>query len=446
MRGPLDWTLADVAAATHGVVDGDPAMPVGSVGIDSRHVAAGSVFVAVEGERFDGHDFAADAVSAGAVAVVVDEGRCPEVVPRVDVADTAVALRDLAAHRRSQMAVPVVAITGSTGKTSTKDLLASVLAGSWASPRSFNNEVGVPLTVLSTPRDARSLVLEVGSRGAGHIRWLAPAVLPDVAVITNIGVVHLETFETPDAIADAKWELVEALSVGGTAILPDDEPRLAREHPGPSITFGTSPEAGVRVTDLTTDEAGLPRFRLHAGGASAEVTLSMAGSHQARNAAAAAAAAMALGLDLDEIVPGLSAATGSPWRMEVIRGRFTVVNDTYNANPDSMAAAMRTVAAIPGRSIAVLGRMAELGSVSEQEHRRIGRLVRELGFAHVLVVGEDHGIAEAAGDIAVPYPDAESADRAVRSLIRPGDVILVKASRAVGLEGIATDLAKEAVA
>jgi UDP-N-acetylmuramoyl-tripeptide--D-alanyl-D-alanine ligase len=172
----------------------------------------------------------------------------------------------------------------------------------------------------------------------------------------------------------------------------------------------------------------------------------MAGEHQARNAAAAAAAALALGLELDDIVPGLAAATGSPWRMEVIRGRFTVVNDAYNANPDSMAAGLRTVAAIPGRSIAVLGLMAELGTVSEVEHRQIGLLARDLGFSHVFVVGEDHGIAEAAGAIAQSHPDIASADEAVRAVIEPGDVVLVKASRAAGLERIAIDLAEESVA
>ena len=446
MSGPLDWTLATVAAATGGVVDGDPAMPVGSVGIDSRHVAPGSVFVAVRGERFDGHDFALDAIGAGAVAAVVERGCCPGIVPRVDVADAGTALRDLAAHRRAELSIPVVGITGSTGKTSTKDLLASVLAGSWASPRSFNNEVGVPLTVLSTPRDARSLVLEVGSRGLGHIRWLAPVVQPDVAVVTNIGVVHLETFETRTSIADAKWELVTSLPERGTAVLPDDEPLLVRDHPGPTVTFGTSSTASVRITDLELDDSGIPRFHLHAGGARAAVELSMAGEHQAHNAAAAAAAALALGIELDDIVPGLAAATGSPWRMEVIRGRFTVVNDAYNANPDSMAAGLRTVAAIPGRSIAVLGLMAELGTVSEAEHRQIGLLARDLGFSHVFVVGEDHGIAEAAGAIAQSHPDIASADEAVRAVIEPGDVVLVKASRAAGLERIAIDLAEESVA
>jgi UDP-N-acetylmuramoyl-tripeptide--D-alanyl-D-alanine ligase len=289
-------------------------------------------------------------------------------------------------------------------------------------------------------------VLEVGSRGVGHIRWLAPVVQPDVAVVTNIGVVHLETFETRTSIADAKWELVASLPEQGTAVLPDDEPLLVREHPGPTVTFGTSSTASVRITNLELDDSGIPRFHLHAGGARAAVELSMAGEHQARNAAAAAAAALALGLELDDIVPGLAAATGSPWRMEVIRGRFTVVNDAYNANPDSMAAGLRTVAAIPGRSIAVLGLMAELGTVSEAEHRQIGLLARDLGFSHVFVVGEDHGIAEAAGAIAQSHPDIASADEAVRAVIEPGDVVLVKASRAAGLERIAIDLAEESVA
>jgi UDP-N-acetylmuramoyl-tripeptide--D-alanyl-D-alanine ligase len=443
MTGPLDWTLATVAASTGGVVDGDPSMRIHSVSTDSRSIVPGALFVAFRGEHHDGHDFAATAMAAGAVAGVVGRGAGLDILPRVEVDDTGEALIDLAAHRRIELTARVAAVTGSTGKTSTKNLLAAALPGSWSSPRSFNNEVGVPITVLTAPSDVESLVVEVGSRGLGHIRRLAPAVMPDVAVITNLGVVHLETFGTRDAIADGKYELVEALGEGGVAVMPDDEPRLARPHPGPTITFGYGAEADVRVTDIELDERGRPRFRLHAGDSSVPVELSMSGVHNALNAAAAAAAALAFGHRLDEVAGRFAGVAGSPWRMEVHEGRITVVNDAYNANPDSVLAAMETVAAMPGPHIAVLGEMAELGHVSDEEHGRVGRAARELGFA-VITVGRDHGLADAAGGRNVA--DQDEAVRIVSDEADDGSVVLVKGSRAVGLERLAGRLIEEATA
>ncbi len=442
MKGPLNWTLATVAAATEGIVDGDPAMPVCAVSTDSRSVAPGTVFVALRGPNHDGHDHAVDAVSSGAVAALVQRGTHPNLVPRVEVSDTATALRDLAATRRSELDLPVVAVTGSTGKTSTKDLLAAAIPGAWASPRSYNNEVGVPLTVLSTPDDAAALVVEAGSRGIGHIRWLMPAIRPSVAVITNLGLVHLETFGSRDAIADGKWELVEGLAEGSTAVLPVDEPRLRRPHPGPTVTFGNAQGASIRVTDLVSDAAGRPSFTLEADGRRYDLTLGMSGSHNATNAAAALGAAMAIGIEPDLAVSRMADAVGSAWRMEVHRGRFTVVNDTYNANPTSMEAALRTVAAMPGSAYAILGEMAELGPVAADEHARIGRLSVELGFEAVATVGPDHGLAEAAGGFNVDGPDA--AFDAIAQRIGDGAVVLVKASRSVGLEQLAERLIEEA--
>ncbi len=442
MTGPLDWTLATVADATGGVVDGDPTMPVHSISTDSRAVEPGSVFVAIRGEQHDGHSFAADAVGVGAVAALIERGSNAGLVPRIEVQNTTTALRDLAAHRRSELQMPVVSVTGSTGKTSTKDLLAAAIPGSWASPRSYNNEIGVPLTVLSTPDDATALVIEVGSRGLGHIKWLMPAILPTVAVITNLGVVHFETFGSREAVADGKWELVEGLAVGATAVLPDDEPRLQREHPGPTVTFGESSTALVRISDLSTDDEGRPSFELRSCGRVVPVTLTMVGAHNARNAAAAFAAATAIGIDPEMAASGMSAAVGSPWRMDVKTGRFTVVNDAYNANPTSMEAALRTVAAMPGRSYAILGEMAELGSITIEEHRRIGLLASDLGFEGVVTVGRDHGLALAAGGQNLQNA-TEAFDRVVEQL-HDGDVVLIKASRSVGLEAIAERLSEVA--
>jgi UDP-N-acetylmuramoyl-tripeptide--D-alanyl-D-alanine ligase len=439
----LGWTLREVALATGGELVGDDAI-VDGVGIDSRAVAGGELFVAVPGERFDGHDYVRAAARAGAAGVLVAQGRGDDIVPRVEVVDTVTALRDLAVKRRNEISVPVIAITGSTGKTSTKDLAAAALDGGWASPRSFNNEVGVPLTLLATPADARYLIVEVGSRGKGHITWLAPAVRPDVAIITNLGVVHLETFGTREVLADAKWELVESLAESGIAVVPVDDPRLHRPHPGHTRTFGMSAAADVAIARLELDDWGRPRFDLVTEAGTRSVALPLPGRHQATNAAAATAAALAVGADLDAVVTGLEHATAAQWRMEIHRGSFTVVNDAYNANPDSMEAALRTTAALPGRHVAVLGLMAELGSVEETEHVRIGELAAELGFAAVVVVGRDPGIARGAGRIARSVDDADDATRVVRGFLRPGDAVLVKASRVVGLEKVALALVEEA--
>lgn len=442
MSASLDWTLATIAAATGGVVDGDPAMPVCAISTDSRMTAPGAVFVALRGEQHDGHDYAAAALAGGAVAAVVERGTHPDLVPRIDVDETSTALRDLAAHRRTELDLPVVAVTGSTGKTATKDLLAAAIPDSWASPRSYNNEVGVPLTVLGTPETATALVVEVGARGIGHIRWLMPAILPSVGIITNLGLVHLETFGSRDAIADGKWELIEGLAVGGTAVLPEGETRLDRPHPGPTVTFGAGSGASVRISDLTSDEAGRPSFVLHTGGRAFPLMLQMAGSHNAFNAAAALAAAMSIGVPAETAVEGLATAVGSAWRMEIHTGCFTVVNDAYNANPTSMEAALRTVAAMPGRSFAVLGEMAELGPVTVPEHERIGRLAADLGIEEVVTVGSDHGLAEAAGGQNVH--DTAEALGWIQERIADGDVVLVKASRSVGLEVLADRLTEEA--
>ena len=435
-------TLAALAHELEMTAIDDPGVTFSGVSTDSRAVEPGNLFVAVVGENFDGNKFLDDAIAHGAVAVVTSD-TAPMDHPRLVVDDTLRTLRDIAAIKRAEMSIPVVAITGSSGKTSTKDLLAAALPHAWASPRSFNNEIGVPLTVLGTPSDAEHLVAEVGSRGRGHIAFLMPAVRPDVAVITNLGVVHLETFGTTDDLADAKFELVESLTESGIAVLPAGEARLRRPHAGRTMTFGEESDADVRISDVSIDDNGYPGFCITFEGHSAQVQLAVAGTHQASNAAAAMAAGLALGVDFDSLAAGLELATGSQWRMEIHRGRFTVVNDAYNANPDSMEAAMRTVAAMPGRHVAVLGTMAELGPLEVSEHERIGRLANSLGFAAVITVGDEPGIASAAGPIARNVPDADAAYAAITQIVDDEDIILVKASRAIGLEKLALRLAEE---
>jgi UDP-N-acetylmuramoyl-tripeptide--D-alanyl-D-alanine ligase len=439
----LGWTLTDIAHKLSGSLVGNGSIRVASVGIDSRDVAPDSLFVAIAGDTFDGHDYARDAYDDRACAVVVERGRCTDVPVRIEVDDTLEALKQLGIMRRHELDLPVIAITGSTGKTSTKDLLSAGIERSWASPRSFNNEIGVPLTVLSTPDDASVLIVEVGSRGAGHIAWLAPVVLPDVAVVTNLGVVHLETFGTREGLADAKFELIEALSKAGTAIVPSDEHRLHRPIAHRQITFG-QPPADVEVEAAGTAPDGSSTYRIRVTGDTYEGKLGMAGVHHAYNAAAAIAAAVAIDLDIASFVERMRNTSGSDWRMDIHPGRFTVVNDAYNANPQSVASALETVGAMHGRSIAVLGPMAELGPVCESEHARMGELALRLGFDALLVVGPDHGYGLGGGEIVVHAADIDGAHDTLTAILRPGDTVLIKASRSAGLERLAMKLVKEA--
>ncbi|MFV1969392.1 MAG: UDP-N-acetylmuramoyl-tripeptide--D-alanyl-D-alanine ligase [Acidimicrobiia bacterium] len=439
----LGWTLEEAADAVGGTLVGDPARAVQGVATDSRTGVDGKLFVALVGETFDGHAYVEDVLGSGACGVVVNRGAGIDSTPRIEVDSTGSALAALGVKRRNELDIPVVAITGSTGKTSTKDLVSCGLVGSWASPRSYNNEIGVPLTVLSTPRDATALVLEVGSRGIGHIDWLSPVVQPDVSVITNLGVVHLETFGSMKGLQDAKYELVDALTPDGIAVLPHDEQALHRDGSHTTITFGGE-GSDVQVSGVSTDDRGLPTFTLHTPLGEFRVSLSLAGIHQATNAAAAVGVAIALGVDVAEFITRLETEKGSAWRMEVHRGTYTVVNDAYNANPQSVESALRTVADMDGRCIAVFGAMAELGQVCEIEHVRMGRLAGELGFCELVVVGPDHGYAVGFSGRVYKATDIEDAADTLAHIIEPGDVVLVKASRSASLERLALHLIEDA--
>ncbi len=440
----LEWPIQAVAAAVAGRLIGGGEAIVSFVATDSRSDVRGAAFVAIRGDRFDGHDFVAAAIEGGAAVVIVDRSYRGSVEPRIVVDDTLAALLDLAVKRRGELTVPVIAITGSTGKTSTKDLVTAGIAGSWASPRSFNNEVGLPLTVVNTPEAATAVVLEVGSRGKGHIASMRAAIRPDVAVVTNLGVVHLETFGSEEGLANAKYELIEALGPSGVAVVPDDEPRLQRGTAPHQLTFGEG-RGDVAVADIVVDALGRPTFSLSAAGTSHRVSLAVAGAHHARNAAAAVCVAVALEYDVSEFVERLSVAAGSAWRMEIHEGRFTVINDAYNANPQSVASALETLAAMGGaRRYAVLGPMAELGPVCETAHREMGQLASRLGIDGIIVVGVDHGYVIGAGALATNAVDIEDAADTLRAVVEPGDVVLVKASRSAGLERLAIALAEEA--
>jgi UDP-N-acetylmuramoyl-tripeptide--D-alanyl-D-alanine ligase len=426
-------------------------------------VAAGDLFVAVPGERVDGHDFLGAAADAGAVAALC--GRPDGALPCVVVADPVVALGRLAAGVHARLTADglrTLAITGSSGKTSTKDLLGQVLAAAGPTvspPGSYNNDIGLPLTVLDADGSTRYLVLEMGSRGPGHIARLCGVARPQVGVVLNVGSAHLGEFGSPEGIAQAKGELVEALPEDGTAVLNADDPRvlgMAARTRARVLTTGLGDDADVRATGVTLDEAARARFTLVAAGEEHPVALQVVGQHQVANALSAAGAALAAGLAPAAIASALSSAgSRSRWRMEVERRAdgVTVVNDAYNANPESMRAALAALAGLAGeRRIAVLGGMAELGPDAAAEHERLGRDAVAAGVDLVVAVGPDAvGIADGAsaaglnagrgaGEGSVHVPDRAAARELLSDVLRPGDVVLVKASRSFGLEVLAAEL------
>ncbi|HTG47287.1 MAG TPA: UDP-N-acetylmuramoyl-tripeptide--D-alanyl-D-alanine ligase [Actinomycetota bacterium] len=446
--------LSAVAAAVDGELVGDD-VTVSSVSTDSRVLEPGALFVALEGERRDGHGFVADAFAAGAAAALVRRGTVTD-GPAVTVASTGDALLALGADERERSDATVVAITGANGKTSTKDMTAAVLGRRYrihASPRSFNNEIGTPLTLLGAAPDTEVVVAELGARREGDVALLCRIARPDVVVVTNVGVAHLEVFGSWEAIVRAAAEPVDALGTDGTAVLNADDPvvaGLADRTDARAVTFGRAAGADVRAEDVRLDPDARPVFELVAGHDRAGVRLAVPGDHMVPNALAAAAVGIHLGVPLADCALALGDATVAPWRMETFwSGGVRVLNDAYNANPESMAAALRTamVMAGEGRVLAVLGQMAELGPIGAQEHERVGELVARLGVARLITVGpEAKAIAVAAlregvePEHVADYDDLEAAREDVRAHARPGDVVLVKASRVAGLERLAEAL------
>ncbi len=463
----IDLTLTEIAVAVGGRLHlgpgSDDVVVTGSVVVDSRTVDAGDLFVALPGERVHGHDYVPAAAVAGAVAVVSSRPH-PE-LPTVVVGDPVAALGRLAAavHDRLLAAgLRTLGITGSSGKTSTKDLLGQVLAAAGPTvspPGSYNNDIGLPLTVLSADLETRYLVLEMGARGVGHIARLTDVARPHIGVVLNVGSAHLGEFGSPEGIALAKGELVEALPDDGTAVLNADDPRvlgMAARTRARVLTTGRGADADVRALDVELDASARARFRLAVDGERHDVALQVVGEHQVANALSAAGAALAAGMRPADVAAALSgAAPRSRWRMEVSRrpDGVTVVNDAYNANPESMRAALAALAGLPGeRRIAVLGGMAELGAGAHEEHRRLGRDAAAAGVDLLVAVGADAvGIAEGAAAAGLPtwdgsgkgsvhVPDRAAAAALLTDRLRPGDVVLVKASRAYGLEQLADTL------
>ncbi|GAB2836484.1 UDP-N-acetylmuramoyl-tripeptide--D-alanyl-D-alanine ligase [Streptomyces daliensis] len=455
----IPLSLADIAAVVSGQqydIPDPEAQVTGPVVIDSREVAPGSLFAAFAGERVDGHDYAHTAVEAGATAVLATR---PVGVPAIVVDDVTAALGALARHTTEVLGTEVVALTGSAGKTSTKDLIAQLLERIgptvWP-PGSFNNEIGLPLTALRADRNTRHLVLEMGARGIGHIRYLAGLTPPRISVVLNVGTAHIGEFGGREQIAEAKGELVEVLPPDGVAVLNADDPLVRAMAPRTRarvVLFGEAADAAVRAENVRLTGSGQPAFTLHTPTGCGDVTMRLYGEHHVSNALAAAAVAHELGMPAGEIAEALSeAGTLSRWRMEVTERAdgVTVVNDAYNANPDSTRAALRALAAMGSgrRTWAVLGEMAELGDEALAEHDAVGRLAVRLNVSKLVAVGGreagwlDMGAKNEGswGEESVHVSDAEAAVDLLRAELRPGDVVLVKASRSVGLERVANAL------
>ncbi len=445
---------------------GDGATMAGPVTVDSREVTPGSVFIAVRGDRADGQDFTGAALAAGARVVLAhrdDEalraafkaaGRGDAAL--VKVADPAGAVSALARYNRSRLSCPVVGVTGSTGKTTTKDFMRAALSVALdvvATEGNRNNELGVPLTLLRADASTDAVIVEMGMRGVGQIAELCALARPTAGVVTNIGTTHMELLGSQERIAQAKSELLRCLPPAGRAFLnADDEwtPRLTEHTEAGVTTYGLSEHADVRATDVSVDGRGQVTFVLVTPEGRASVALAIPGRHNVYNAAAAAAVGLYLKLTLEQVVEGLQATTGSPMRMEVFETAdgVTVVNDAYNANPTSMRAALDTLVDMhAARRIAVLGDMAELGSLADLAHFRMGERVARAGVDHLVAVGAlARRIAEGARaggmDAASvdSVADAAAAVLAVRAVVAPGDVVLVKASRVMGLEAVVEGL------
>lgn len=455
----IGFSIEQIARITGGALDRveDQARIVtGPVVIDSRQAEPGAVFAALPGERADGHDFAGQAIAAGAVLVI---GTKPTGVPSVVVADVPAALARLARALVDRLpGMTIAGITGSAGKTTTKDLVAqltSTLGPTVAPPNSFNNEIGHPLTVLRADEHTRYLITELSARGRGHIAALCRVSPPSLGVVLCVGNAHAGEYAGIEEIAQAKSELPAALPPDGVALLNADDPLVAAMADVTAarvVTFGLSAGADMRASGVELDRLSRPRFTLISRAGSADVALRLPGAHNVTNALAAAALAAELGMSVDAIAAGLTQAVArSHWRMEITERAdgVIVVNDAYNSSPEALAAALAAVGVIASgrRAYAVLGRMAELGERSAEFHEQAGLTAAKTGLTGIIAVGEEAapilaGAKSApgfAGEL-VAVPDDQSAVAAITQRLRPGDVVLVKASRAAGLQTVALAL------
>lgn len=442
------FTVQEILEATGGTLMQTGAEKFSDIVTDTRKVGENTLFVALKGERFDGHDFVATAAAGGAAGVVVSRDIPPVDAAVIRVSDTLAAYQSLARFHRNRFQIPVLAVTGSNGKTTTKDILAAILSAKLQvlkTKANYNNEIGLPLTLLELAPSHQAAVVEMGMRGLGQIAQLAAIACPTIGIVTNVGETHMELLGSIEAIARAKSELIQCLPDHSAAVLNADDPHvraMARFAKGRVILFGWSQEADVRVVDVWSEGVGTA-FCCSFKEQRTHFRLPLAGRHNVANALAAIAAALALGLTMEEIKRGLAAVQPSRMRLSIEKYEtYTVLNDAYNASPASTYAALTTLKEVAaGRCVAVFGDMLELGEISQVSHEAVGRQMAELGVSVVVTLGEmAQYTARAAEKAGCPVVKAclghlEAAE-ALKKVIQKGDTILFKGSRGMKMEKI----------
>ncbi len=463
----LPFSAKELADWTGGrLLEGQPDARFRGVSIDSREVESGQLFVAIRGPRNDGHDYLEQAIATGVTGLLVERGAAKPLASKgnhhciVECDDTTLALGLLAKAHRAGFDGPVVAITGSNGKTTTKEMCASILSVSQPclkNPGNWNNAYGLPLALLRRDADCRSIVVEIGMNHRGEIAPLADIANPTVAIVTNVGTAHIENLGTQEAIADEKGDLLARLDPKGTAVVNADDPRVMAQSQRTQArcwTFGLGGDADFRAVDLRTLGERGHAFQLVTPAGTSAAHVAGLSEVNVANALAAAAGAMAAGASLDDVVAGLAHYRPIGGRMESVTlpRNIIVINDTYNANPQSMEVALRSLAELKGtsRGIAVLGDMGELGATSQAAHRATGQLLAELELDFVFAIGahaEDVAMGATTAGMArdrvrVAKNHAE-ASRGLREMLQGNDWVLVKGSRSMQMERIVEDLCGE---
>ena len=446
----MKLTLAKLAVVTHAELVGLDTT-VHDIGIDSRHPKAKSLFVAIRGEQFDGHDFVSRAMEAGAIALMV-ERPVDCALPQLIVQDTRLALGLIAGYQRREFDIPVIGVTGSCGKTTTKALIASVLAQAGrvlATQGTFNNEIGVPLTLFNLSHKHDFAVIEMGANHPAEIAYLTQMVKPSIGLITNAAPVHLEGFGSLDGVAAAKGELYQHLPVDGLAILNIDDPKQsywrgiigARSY----LTYGLTTEADVYATDINLNEHGFLHFTLHYNGEQALIKLPLMGLHNVHNALAAAAVGFSLGLSIKAIHKGLQKVEAPAKRINRLKGihHSTLIDDSYNANPTAFKVAINLLCQLEQKAkrVLIMGDMAELGTDTERYHAEIGQFAKQAGITHFYTVGPLSAAASVAfGPGATHFNDQDSLITQLHTCLAAHSTVLIKGSRSAHMENIVNAL------
>jgi UDP-N-acetylmuramoyl-tripeptide--D-alanyl-D-alanine ligase len=452
----MELTLSEIAKVIGGETSQFEDLKIRAVSTDSRLPTKAAIFFALKGERHNGHNFLWEANKNGCISAVVEYiPPSPPPIPLLKVDDAIRALGILAGYYRDKFPILCIGVTGSTGKTTTKEMLAHILQAKYRilkTEKNFNNEIGVPLTLFQLEEEHSALIVEMAMRGKGQIDWLAKIAKPQIGVITNIGPAHLEFFPSLEEIAQAKAELIQALPLNGTAILNLDDrffPFLRKQAPCPVLSFGFSSKADVSCKVIAKDEYILLKIKTPKGDLTAKSYLE--GEHNIINLLAAIAASLPAGLSLEDIEQQIPTLPLPPMRLEQIKlpGNILVINDSYNSNPLSLRAALNYLGEKEGRRIAVLGDMLELGKESEKLHREAGIWVKEAGVSYLILIGEEAKfIGEGAIEKGFPsqnvahFPEKEGVVSFLQELLEEGDIVLVKGSRKLQLEQIVEELEK----